>query len=297
MPAYKAGFFCTFVPIHGKFMKTLIKKASGELVPFSSAKLRESLVRSGSEEEVINQIVREVEVWLKGKEIIPSKQIYAKAFAMLRKLTTANAARYKLKAAMMELGPTGHPFEFFVGEIYRTMGFDVKVSEILDGHCVTHEVDVVATKENHQRFIECKYYQSTGKNANVQVPLYIRSRVDDIIRMRKSRAEFENFTFSGGVVTNTRFTTDAEAYGECSGLHLLSWDYPKGNGLREIIDREKIFPITSLTSLTTAHKQALMEKGIVICRQILREPTALDSLNLSNKKYRALLEELNALAG
>ncbi len=278
-------------------MKTLIKKASGEIVPFSSAKLKESLVRSGAGQEVINQIVKEIESWLDGQEVIPSKQIYSKAFTMLKKLTTANAARYKLKTAMMELGPTGHPFEHFVGEIYRTMGYQVKVSEILDGHCVTHEVDVVATKENHQRFIECKYYQSTGKNANVQVPLYIRSRVDDIIRMRKSRAEFEDFTFSGGVVTNTRFTTDAEAYGECSGLHLLSWDYPQGNSLREIIDREKIFPITSLTSLTNAHKQILMDKGIVICRQILRETSVLDSLNLSNKKYRALLEELNALAG
>ena len=170
VPAYKAGFFCTFVPIHGKFMKTLIKKASGELVPFSSAKLRESLVRSGSEEEVINQIVREVEVWLKGKEIIPSKQIYAKAFAMLRKLTTANAARYKLKAAMMELGPTGHPFEFFVGEIYRTMGFDVKVSEILDGHCVTHEVDVVATKRIISDLLSVNITKAPGKMQMCRFP-------------------------------------------------------------------------------------------------------------------------------
>ena len=278
-------------------MKTLIQKASGELVPFSSSKLRQSLVRSGAEEVVINQIVKEIEEWILGQAIIPSNKIYARAFSMLRKMTTSNAARYKLKTAMMELGPTGHPFEHFVGEIYRSLGFDVKVSVILDGHCVTHEVDVVATKENHQRFIECKYYQSTGKNANVQVPLYIRSRVDDIIRKKKTASGFENFTFSGGVVTNTRFTSDAEAYGECSGLFLMSWDYPKGNGLKDIIDREKIFPVTSLSNLTYSHKQALMDKGIVICRQILKDLKVLDSLNLGDVKRRKVLEELNALAG
>lgn len=278
-------------------MKTLIRKASGELVPFSSSKLRESLVRSGAENVIIDQIVREIETWISGQDVIPSNQIYARAFSMLRKMTTSNAARYKLKTAMMELGPTGHPFEHFVGEIYRSLGFDVKVSEILDGHCVTHEVDVVATKGNHQRFIECKYYQNTGKNANVQVPLYIRSRVDDIITKRKTASGFENFTFSGGVVTNTRFTSDAEAYGKCSGLFLMSWDYPIGNSLKDIIDRERIFPVTSLSNLTYSQKQALMEKGIVICRQILQEPAVLDSLSLGNVKYRKVMDELKALAG
>jgi len=80
-------------------------------------------------------------------------------------------------------------------------------------------------------------------------------------------------------------------------LFLMSWDYPKGNGLKDIIDREKIFPVTSLSNLTYSHKQALMDKGIVICRQILKDLKVLDSLNLGDVKRRKVLEELNALAG
>lgn len=284
--------------------KPLIKKASGLNEPFSREKLEESLERSGAEGNVIDEIAEEIESWVynehllmleRGVEGVPSKKVYSKAFNMLRKRAVSNAARYKLKSAMMELGPTGHPFEYFTGEIFKVLGYNVEVAKTLDGHCVTHEVDVIATKGNHQRFIECKYYQSTGKNANVQVPLYIRSRVDDIIRVRKTRAEFNEFTFSGGVVTNTRFTSDAEAYGECSGLHLLSWDYPKGESLREIIDREKIFPITSLTSLNTAEKQKLMEGGFVICRQLKRDPAILESLGLSDKKLRKVTQEIDDL--
>jgi hypothetical protein len=273
--------------------KIQIKKVSGELEVFSRNKLINSLKRSGAEIEIVNSIADDVESWI--YEGIPSKKIYDKAFALLRKRQLGIAARYKLKNAMMEMGPTGYPFEYFVGQIYRLMGYDVEVGEVLQGNCVTHEVDVIATKGKEQHFIECKYYQHTGKNANVQVPMYIRSRVDDLIKYRKNRPEFEGFDFHGGVVTNTRFTTDAISFGECTGLSLLSWDYPEGKGLKEIIDKEKIFPITVLTRLSLFEKQQLMEKGIVICRQLAENPEVLTNLIPDNKKVKKVLQEINFL--
>lgn len=297
-------------------IKPIIRKASGESQPFSAEKLKESLKRSGANSETIKKIAEEIERWIvseiknsvqkdlennisreKPSEFyaIPSRAIYKRAFSLLNKKTISSAARYNLKNALMEMGPTGHPFEFFTGEIYKVLGYTTEVSITLNGHCVTHEVDVVATKDKHQRFIECKYYQSTGKNANVQVPLYIHSRVEDIIRMKKEDSKLNGFTFSGGIVTNTRFTSDAEAYGSCCGLHLLSWDYPKGNGLKDIIDREKIYPITALSSLTKAHKATLMERGIVICRQVSQNEAELNALNLTKNRRRKVLEELHDL--
>ncbi len=276
----------------------MIKKASGESQPFSKEKLMNSLKRSGANLKVINDIAIEIEEWIIAEikkynlDAVPSREIYKRAFSLLNRKTVSSAARYNLKNSLMEMGPTGHPFEFFTGEVLKILGYQTQVSVILNGHCVNHEVDVVATKENHQRYIECKYYRSTGKNANVQVPLYIHSRVNDIIQNQKTIPEFNNFTFSGGIVTNTRFTSDAEAYGECCGLHLLSWDYPKGNGLRDIIDRVKIFPITTLTTLTKAHKTILMDKGVVICRQLAQNINELDSLNLTPNRHKKVLEEL-----
>lgn len=273
--------------------KLLIRKASGVLEPFSSEKLRRSLQRSGAADNVIETILNDVESWI--FDGISSRKIYDKAFALLRKKTLSVASRYKLKNALMEMGPTGHPFEYFVGQVFKVLGYNVEVAQILQGHCVTHEVDVIASKEKSQMFIECKYYLTTEKNANVQVPLYIRSRVDDIIRERKDKPEFYGYTFSGGVVTNTRFTGDATTYGECSGLKLLSWDYPVGNGLKEIIDREKIFPITVLTKLSTQDKQRLMGQGIVTCRQILETPGTLDSLGMELVNRQKVLAEIKNL--
>lgn len=270
-----------------------VRKASGELELFSEEKLKNSLVRSGAGELVIGQIMEDVKSWI--YDGIPSKKIYTGALAQLRKLTLGNAARYKLKNAMMEMGPTGHPFEFFASQIFKIMGYDVEVAQIVQGHCVTHEVDVVATKGKKQNFVECKYYQKTGKNANVQVSLYIRSRVDDIVRKRREIKAYNDYEFDGWIVTNTRFTADAISFGECTGLHLLGWDYPRGNGLREIIDREHIFPITTLTRLSIQEKQKLMEKGIVICRQITEKPSVLSGIGMDHKKQQKVIEEIKFL--
>jgi len=271
----------------------MVRKVSGELEAFSRNKLTHSLQRSGADDAIIDSIVREVESRM--YDGIASKKIYDMAFGLLRKKQSGTASRYKLKKAMMELGPTGFPFERFVGEVFRLKGFDVEVGQVLQGHCVTHEVDVIATMGKEQHFIECKYYQRTGKNANVQVPLYIRSRVDDIIRKRNTQPEFTGYSFHGGVVTNTRFTDDAISFGECTGLHLLSWDYPAGNSLKEIIDREGIFPITVLTKLTLTDKQKLMDQGIVICSQLLESPEALETIGLDRNKQQKVMKEIRFL--
>lgn len=274
-------------------MPQKIKKSSGELEEFSPEKLRRSLLRSGASEDIVESIIEEINGWI--YEGVPSKLIYEKAFGMLRKNKLGNAARYRLKKAMMELGPTGHPFEHLVGELFRLRGYEVEVGVVVDGVCVTHEVDVIATKNKHQIFIECKYYQTTGKNANVQVPLYIRSRVNDIIKKRETMPEYKGYTFSGGVVTNTRFTADATAFGDCSGLILISWDFPANKGLKEIIDSEKIFPITALTRLNRGEKVKLMDNGIVLCNQIAENPEILTEIGMESNRRKKILEEVQSL--
>lgn len=271
----------------------LIKKASGEKEAFDVEKLKESLRKAGAEETIIEQVTREINSWI--YDGISTQKIYSRAFSLLRREKKYLASRYKLKKAIMELGPTGFPFEHFMGKILEYQGYSTEIGQIVQGRCVSHEVDVVATREKEQYFVECKYGQSAGKTVNVQVPLYIRSRVDDIIAKREESENYQGYSFFGWVVTNTRFTSDAIDYGKCSGLNLLSWDYPSGNGLKDIIDREKIYPITVLHKLTKNQKQHLMEQGIVICRQLIEKPEVLDEFQLSSKQYRDLMEELEEL--
>ena len=87
----------------------IITKASGERGPFSTRKLENSLKRAGASDAVIHTIVQKVTNKL--FEGITTRAIYHIAFELLKNKTTSTAAKYKLKRAIMELGPSGFPFE------------------------------------------------------------------------------------------------------------------------------------------------------------------------------------------
>ncbi|MDI9613597.1 MAG: ATP-binding protein [Acidobacteriota bacterium] len=269
----------------------LITKASGVKEPFRIEKLEESLRRAGAGEDIIREVARDIEAWL--VDGVPTRKIYARAFALLRKKKRLVASRYKLKQAIMEMGPTGYPFERLVGKVIERQGYAVEIGQVLKGRCVSHEVDVVAVRDRHRLFMECKYGLSAEKTVNVQVPLYVRSRVNDIIDRFKESGKYPGATFSGGVATNTRFTSDAIDYGTCSGLLMLSWDYPSGDGLKDWIDRERLYPVTVLHSLTKAQKQDLLGRGVVVCHQLLKDRGALSPFRLDKNKYQALMKELD----
>jgi Holliday junction resolvase-like predicted endonuclease len=191
------------------------------------------------------------------------------------------------------LGPTGYPFERLIGEIFKRKGFNVEVGVIVNGQCITHEMDVIATKKSLQHIVECKYHKDQGSHVSIQVPLYVRARVDDIISTREKMPEYKNTSFLGWVITNTRFSTDSIAYSKCSGLNLLAWDFPQGEGLKDIIETLKIYPITILDTLQLKEKRYLLDKGITTCKELLSQPELLNYFNFNTKKHASVIQELN----
>src|SRR3989344_4361940 len=97
-----------------------IIKADGTVEPWRGKKLEESLLRSGASESVASRIRETIETSLASSE--ESNEIYRRAFSMLRSQTRTAAARYRLRRALFEFGPTGHPFEDFVSELFTNEG-------------------------------------------------------------------------------------------------------------------------------------------------------------------------------
>ena len=271
----------------------LIRKASGESELFDVSKLIRSLQKAGADSQKAESIANDISSSL--YEGISTKKIYGMAFRMLRKHDHNNALLYKLKQSLFELGPTGYPFEQFIGEIYKRRGFSVEVAQILEGYSITHEMDVIATKNREQLFIECKYGNDQGKTISIQVPLYVRSRVNDIVKKRAEMPEYANFTFFAGLACNTRFSDDSIQYSKCNGISLLGWDYPQGNGLKEIMEQEKIFPITVLEQLTGQQKTLLMEQGIVTCAQLFSNMALLQPFSISQRRMVNIERELEKI--
>src|SRR5690606_34808135 len=164
-----------------------------------------------------------------------TKKIYQMAFNMLKSRSRISASKYKLKKSLMELGPTGFPFEKLVGKLMEFEGYSTQVGVIVQGNCVSHEIDVIAEKESNHYVIECKYHSDQGRFCNVKIPLYVHSRYLDIKHGWENEPVHAGKLHRGGLYTNTRFTTDAIQYGTCVGLMLVSWDYPQKKSLKERI--------------------------------------------------------------
>ena len=84
-------------------------------------------------------------------------------------------------------------------------------------------------------------------------------------------------------------------YGNCVGLYLLSWDYPKNNGLKDRIDRLGLYPITVSTLLTNREKQFLLSRDIVLCRELIGDVFYLDHLGVSDTRKEKILNEIKQL--
>lgn len=269
--------------------KIRIIKGSGEEAIFSKKRIFVSLRRAGANRDVAARISDAVAKQVKAG--MTTKQIYRKAFSMLKRSEQpVIAARYSLKQAIMELGPTGYPFELFLGALLSYDGFNVQTGQVLKGKCVTHEVDVVAKKGNKKILIEAKFHNTRGYTTDVKVPLYIHSRYQDIKAAHKGKASLEQW-----IVTNTRFSQDATIYGECVGLTMIGWRYPETGGLETLVEKAGLHPITCLTTLSKQQKQQLLKRETVLCKDLVEKRKNLLKLGLSKSKVAAVVAEASQL--
>jgi hypothetical protein len=268
-----------------------VTKASGKPDVYSVEKLRRSLARSGAGEQLIDSVIKGVEKKLYND--ISTKKIYQLAFDLLKKSSRSQAGRYNLKRAIMALGPSGYPFEQYIGALFEWQGYRVKVKHFLEGVCVTHEIDVLAENNQHALLIECKYHNKPGIVSDVKVPLYIHSRYRDVqSRWNKNlRAK----PLEGWLVTNTKFSVDAIKYGNCSGLHLLGWNYPEQNNLSSMVDQSGLYPVTCLTTLSNKEKEQILESGVVLCKDLEKNENLLMQVAISQTRIPKVIAEITGL--
>jgi len=277
-----------------------IIKADGSSELFDPERLTVSLRRAGAGEHTALRITETI-----GRTVVPgasSREIYARAFALLRKEGRPIAARYALRRALLELGPTGHPFEDFISRLYRAEGWRVETRKVLQGRCVAHEIDLYASRPGQDDCLaaELKYHNDPRYKTDLKVALYVKSRFDDIFFSDAREAPRSHSTDRGVLVTNTKFTSEAIAYAECSGVELLGWGYPAQDNLFVRMSRAKVYPVTALTEFSRTEKRLLIEQGIVSVDDIMRDPLALNALRFSPDKVgriRAEAEGLLALDG
>lgn len=273
--------------------KVLIEKASGEREYFDPDKLENSLLRSGADSEIVNKVLEEVSGKL--TEGMTTRHIYKYAFSLLNKKDKPVAANYSTRRAVMELGPSGFPFENLIASMYMALGYKTHVGRRIRGKCTEHEVDVLAYNEDEVILIEAKFHNQLGMRTDTKVALYVRARYEDLSDTEIVLEGKKRKMTSGYLFTNTKFTKGAIDYAACAGVNLVGWNYPSSGNLNDLIEKTNIHPVTTLTSISRAQKLLLLEQGVVLLKNIRENNNLLDPLGLSKEKREKVLYEINQI--
>ncbi|WP_340103372.1 restriction endonuclease [Rhodohalobacter sp. 8-1] len=271
-----------------------VTKYSGNTETYDESKLRQSLQSAGAPEHQIDETVNRVQGIL--YDGISTEDIYKEAFKSLRSFSKRSAGRYRLKEALFELGDSEFPFESFIAELLSRLGYETELGVTVLGNCITHDIDVIAQNDDAYLLVECKFCTRDEQRCNVNVPLYVQSRFQDVKQNWSDGTEPAEKIHKAWLVTNSRFTYDAEEYGNCIGLKLLSWDYPRKKGVKDLVDYLNLYPVTCLSTLTKEEKYQILNQDIIFCTQIADDKTCLETAGINPRQINRIAREAEEIS-
>ena len=272
--------------------EVLIVKAGGVTEAFSREKLLGSLSRAGADPQIAEKIASHIDSEV--RDGMSTHDIYSHAFYLLHRQQKPLALKYSLRRSLMDLGPSGFPFEKFIGEIWKKKGFHVEVDKVVRGYCTEHEVDVIAWNENKLVMTEAKFHNQLGVKSDLKVALYVKARYEDLQKMTFNYGK-ERKLDEGWLVTNTKFTSSAIEYAQCQGLRMVGWNYPAKGNLQDMIEDSGLHPLTCLTTLNVIEKRNLMDKGLVLCNDLESQVSSLEQIGIHRDRIGPIIEESKML--
>lgn len=288
-----------------------IRKANGTIEEFDEKKLIKAISQTGAKTDVAYDICQYVKDKCrenyKDNQPIRTDYIYRLAFKHLKNVSKASALKFSLKRSMLEIGPSGFPFEKFISYIWQHEGYSAITGQMVYGKCVSHEVDVIAWKADELVMVEAKFHSDAGSRTDLKNALYVKARYDDIDGNEYNINSFDekstrgmptkmakNLT-EGWLITNTYFSDTAITYANCNNLKLMSFDYPDGYSLQDKIIEYSLYPITCLTTITKEEKNKLIQQDIILCKTLHSQSHTLDEIGIDKDRVYLILEEVSTL--
>ena len=247
-----------------------IINSRGEKKLFSFNKVYNSARRVGASSSLAEEIATIIK-----KEAYPgikTLDIFKKVKKLLAKKNHRSALRFSLKEGMRKLGPTGFPFEKYIGEVFKKLGFRVQINQHPPGYCVpSHEIDFIARKAKLIYIGECKYRNVAGERIHLKDALANFARYVDVLNGPYFQSKkYQNLKIKTIMVTNTKFTSRTKEYSFCMDVELLGWNWPKNRGLERLVEKEGLYPVTILPSLRRSLKDILVSKRMMLAQDVLK---------------------------
>ena len=269
---------------------------AGQKEPFSWEKVFSSAQRAGSSKELAKKIADEIS--LLAYPGISTALIHEEVLKRLRENEPRAGIRFSLKKAIQRLGPTGFPFEKYVGALFENQGWQVFLNQQLKGYCLTYEIDFLAEKEKELFIGECKFRHALAKQ---KIPSeIILENYAKFLDLKKGELfktpAFSQKEISFILVTDAKFTHRTQKFARCYRLELLGWRYPQERGLEYLIESQNLYPITILPSLDDDLARQCFEEKIILVKDLLKKwPNFIRKAKIPPKKAAAIFEEAQTL--
>lgn len=241
-----------------------VTKADGSLQPFDREKVVRTCLRMRAPPEVAQEVANKIEQ--KVYEGIPTKKILQLIFNYLKKYKPEIRHTKDLRTSITLLR-SKPDFEYFVGFLLQGEGYEVKMNRILQGKCVDHEVDVIASKGSETLYVEVKHHSQPHIYTGLDVFLEANSAFEDLVSGFGAAKNGTNFT-KAYVITNTKISDYAKRYSSCQGIGSIAWKTPEKGSLEDLIEKHRFYPITILKGLDNFSFTHLADSGMILLKQL-----------------------------
>jgi hypothetical protein len=254
-----------------------IVKWDGRREQFDVGKLRHSILRLGAPPELAKSVSEQIES--EAYSGMTSKEIFDLVTAKLKTYEPALSLREDLKTGLARM-KGGSEFEEYVRLIFQAHGYTVKGNTVIQGRCVTHEIDGIAERDDECIYLEIKHHSSSHSYTPFDVTLAAKAKWDDLQSGYESGST--RYCFNRVlVVSNTRLSAHASQYAECVGIDHLGWNAPPGRGLDCMIEEKGLYPITILRTLHEEEQAILSGNGILTLQQLKAVPAGIEGIHES----------------
>lgn len=261
-----------------------VTKWDGRREPFQREKVERTLLRLGAPPRLAERLSRKIED--EAYEGIPTKEVLDRVYQALEEYKPAVALRKDLRTALGEMR-SAPDFEEYVRIVLRAQGYRVHPNRIIQGLCVTHEVDGIAEKDGERIYLEVKHHRDPHNYTPFEGTLSAKAKLDDIREGLKRGLNNEPFD-RVLIVCNTRLTEHARRYADCIGIDHMGWNVPHGRGFERLIEEKRLYPVTILRSPTEEEKGKLSEHGILTLEQLI---SRMERVNIPESRMSELIDE------
>jgi len=244
-----------------------VAKADGSRQLFDREKIVRTCLRMGANRHIAEEIADKIETRI--YDGIETEEILKKIFRLLRRYRPLIRHLTDLRKSLSLMNPKPE-FESYVQLVLRENGYEVTPSQLIRGRCVEHEVDAIARKDDLAYFVEVKHHYNYHTPTGLDESRIARAVLEDVTEgyelglnnLRIDRAM---------IVCNTKYSDHAKRYGECRGILQIGWSSPPYHGLQEMIEENKLHPVTCLKALAKETREKLTSAGIILVKQLVEE--------------------------